>query len=443
MIIKPGNKSDTVLILTAILFLLLFVRNIYILEFEKVIPLFSNHDHFVLDFEYFYKMGIQSITSPARLYCDPDNEGTAVLLLKRNVFHPYPPPAALLFRMFSILPFAYSYAVWSMLIYIVIVITFYLYVNCLHEERFQGESGMWFPLVLCISAAPAFLDSSFGNVNSLLLLLCVVYAWLFKGKKYVRAGVVLSFAFWLKLYPAVLLLTIFKTGEKRKLIGSFMAGISGVFIISLFFIPIEVFKEFFLEITPAYSGQTITHVFNQSLTPALLRLFRGSTDIFFSYDHMVIPLEFRIVTYVVIVSALIVFWYITLKYKASSTCIIAGLCNLIPLITPIGWGYTFVMLYPSLIILYYRGILRTNVTALLYLLCCFALAAPSYHNIEKLSLHYLFKLIYYSRYTISSLLLYCLLLIQVSKNSIVEVCGTPEDKNTPNSCSGQLPVYHP
>lgn len=405
-----------------------------------VIPLFSNHDHFVLDFEYFYKMGMQSITSPARLYCDPGNEGTPVLLLNRNVFHPYPPPAALLFRIFSTLPFAYSYAVWSFLIYIIITVTFYLYINCLHGESFQRESGMWFPLVLCISAAPAFLDSSFGNVNSLLLLLCVVYAWFFKGKKYVRAGVILSFAFWLKLYPAILLLTIFKTGEKRKLACSFLAGTSGVFIISLFFIPIEVFKEFFLEITPAYSGQTITHVFNQSLTPALLRLFRSSTDIFFSYDHMVIPLEFRIVTYVVIVSTLIVFWYITWKYKASSTCIIAGLCNLIPLITPIGWGYTFVMLYPSLIILYYRGIMKSKISALLYLLCWLALAVPSYHSIESLHFPDLVRLIYYSRYTTALIVLYGLLIFQSSKNSIIDESGTPEDKDTPNSCSSQLPV---
>ncbi len=31
-------------------------------------------------------------------------------------------------------------------------------------------------------------------------------------------------------------------------------------------------KKFFLEIVPAYPGQTITHIFNQSLIAAILRI---------------------------------------------------------------------------------------------------------------------------------------------------------------------------
>jgi hypothetical protein len=439
MINKPGNKSKPVLILTASLFVLLFVRYLYILEFKKVIPLFNEHDHFVLDFEYFFEMGKQSISCPGKLYCDPDNEGTPVLLLKRNVFHPYPPPAALLFRIFSTLPFAWSYAVWSFLIYAAIAAAFLLYVRCLEGECCIARSDLWFPFILCLAAAPTYLDSSFGNVNSVVLLLCVVFTWLLKREKYFMAGMILSASFWLKLYPVILILTFYKARKKVMLAGSFLMCTLTIFIFSLLFIPVESFKEFFTDITPAYSAQTITHVFNQSLTSFLLRLARGSTGVFFSYDYTLIPFEIRSISYLLILSALIVFCWVSWRHNASSTCISAGLCNLIPLITPIGWGYTFVMLYPSLIYLYSRGIMKTKVSALLYLFCWCALAVPSYHNVEKFNLPCLFKLIYYSRYTISSLLLYCLLIIQISSKRIHNINYSFENGNTSNCSSGQLP----
>jgi hypothetical protein len=397
---------------TLVFFLILGVRNVYVLQFDKIQPLFKQHNRFVLDFEYFYDMGKQSVTFPEQLYSDPKNEGTPVLLLHRNVFHPYPPPAALFFRIFSLFPFAYSYAVWSFFIYAIIIFAIILYVKCLDKDARDENSGMWFPFILCVSAAPSFLDSSFGNVNSLLLLLCVVYAWFFKCQKFILAGLVLSVAFWLKLYPALLLLTLFKAHKKVRLAGSFLVGVAVIFVLSLFFIPIDVFKEFFFEIAPAYSGQTITHVFNQSLIPALLRVIHSS-DTYFSYDYMLIPPEIRIITSTIIGSVLIVFCLAAWKYEASSACMIAGLCNFIPLITPIGWGYTFVMLYPSLIFLYYHGILKSKIASLLYLFGWFALAIPSYHRIGQFMLPGLAQLVYYSRYTIADILLSGLLFQQM------------------------------
>jgi hypothetical protein len=307
------------------------------------------------------------------------------------------------------------------------------------RECCVARSDLWFPFILCLAAAPTYLDSSFGNVNSVVLLLCVVFTWLLKREKYFMAGMILSASFWLKLYPVILILTFYKARKKVMLAGSFLMCTLTIFIFSLLFIPVESFKEFFTDITPAYSAQTITHVFNQSLTSFLLRLARGSTGVFFSYDYTLIPFEIRSISYLLILSALIVFCWVSWRHNASSTCISAGLCNLIPLITPIGWGYTFVMLYPSLIYLYSRGIMKTKVSALLYLFCWCALAVPSYHNVEKFNLPCLFKLIYYSRYTISSLLLYCLLIIQISSKRIHNINYSFENGNTSNCSSGQLP----
>jgi hypothetical protein len=381
-----------------------------VLESEKIQPLFKNHSHFILDFEYFYGMGKQLTKSPRQLYSDPGNNGTPVLLLHKNVFHPYPPPAALLFRLFSFLPFAYSYALWSFSVYVLIICSFFLLLKCLNTEPKNGASGMWFPLILCISAAPSFLDSSFGNVNSLLLLLCIVYGWSFNNKKYVSAGVTLSVAFWLKLYPALLLIMLFRTNEKWKLAGSFIIGATFILVISLFFIPLEVFKEFFSDIAPAYSKQTTTHIFNQSLAPALIRIV-SPIDSAFNYNYILIPQGIRIAVYVIILSAIVLFCLLAWKYKTSDIYTIAGLCNFIPLITPIGWGYTFVMLYPSMILLYYKNISKKKISFVLYLLCWFALATPSYHRIEQFHVPDILKLVYYSRYTIAAIVL-CFLLFQ-------------------------------
>jgi hypothetical protein len=205
---------------------------------------------------------------------------------------------------------------------------------------------------------------------------------------------------------------LFKTKEKWKLAVSFIAGVALIFVVSLFFIPFEVFKEFFTDIAPAYSKQTITHVFNQSLTPAILRIV-SPLDSLFNYNYILIPPGIRITVYGIILFTIILFCFFAWKHKASDMYIIAGLCNFIPLITPIGWGYTFVMLYPSMIILYYKGINRMKISFLLYLLCWFALATPSFHRIEQIPVPDVIKLIYYSRYTIAAIVLFILLFRQM------------------------------
>jgi hypothetical protein len=384
-------------------------------------------------------MGLRSTTCPAQLYSDQENEGTPILLLNRNVFHPYPPPASLFFRIFSLLSFKYAYAIWSLCIYGLIISALLIFTKSLEKESRGNKSTIWFPFLLCISAAPSSLDASFGNVNSLVLLLCVVYIWLFNNKKLTCAGLVLSAAFWLKLYPALLILTLIKTDKKISLIGGFSAGVVLVFILSLFFIPMQVFKEFFLEIVPAYSGQTITHVFNQSLLPAILRLF-SSTRMCFTYDYILIPAALRIVTSVLIIILLIVYCLLNWKYRTPSTIFFAGLCNFIPLITPIGWGYTFVMLYPSYIILYNRGIMKGKIQTLLYIFCWCGMTTPCYHRIDQYNIPDLIKLIYYSRYTISAILITFLLLQTVitktvKGKAISEIVQEMDSYHQSKSCS--------
>jgi hypothetical protein len=420
--------------------IMLCARNFYVLGFEKIVPLFNQHDHFVLDFEYFYEMGMRTVTCPAKLYSDPGKEGTPVLLLNRNVFHPYPPPAALFFRLFSLIPLKYAYTIWSLCIYVLILSALLIFTKDLEKESHSSKSpAMWFPFLLCISAAPTFLDASFGNVNSLVMLLCVVYIWFFNCRKSISAGIILSVAFWLKLYPALLILTLIKTDKKASLIGGFFSGVILIFIISLFFIPIQVFKEFFFEIVPAYSGQTITHVFNQSLLPAILRII-SSTKTFFSYDYTLIPAPIRIVTYILILLLLSVYCFFNLKYRISSTIFIAGLCNFIPLITPIGWGYTFTMLYPSFIILYYQGIMKKKIQLLLYVLCWCGLATPSYNRIEQYNIPDLIKLIYYSRYTITAIMITILLFQSVTGNKAVKEKAVFETVNEENKKLNNPPV---
>ena len=60
---------------------------------------------------------------------------TNILLLNRTVFHPYPPPAAILFKVFSFLPFAYSYLFYSILVYLIIILSCCLFVSGITELK--------------------------------------------------------------------------------------------------------------------------------------------------------------------------------------------------------------------------------------------------------------------------------------------------------------------
>ena len=390
--------------ITAVLFLFLGIRYIFVQITEKQLPLFKNHSHFLMDFEYFYTMGTRAFSSPRTLYEDPKENGTKMILLNQSVFHPYPPPSSLLFRLFAFLPFPWAYMSWSLFVYLLIGISCTLYAAALKKEG--KERGVpWFPILLSIGAGPTFLDSSFGNVNALLLLLCVLYGYLFVHNRYMTAGLVLSVASWLKLYPLLLLLTLLFARDRFRLLTGFLTGAVTILLVTLLFIPFPLFGEYFLRIAPAYSHQTLTHVFNQSLTASLLRL-ATKEDVFFAYSYVLTPNWIRLFSTLFLATGIsLVFIIRKRRQTLPPLATIAFLCSLIPLVTPIGWGYTFVLTYPALLVLYFSGATSSWPRTLLYVSCWFAFAIPSYHSIEAIGVPWLLRVLYYSRYTLSALVI--------------------------------------
>ena len=328
-----------------------------------------------------------------------------IVELNQYVFHPYPPPASLLFALFTLIPFAWSYLLYSIAVYIVIAVACLLYVNKIKSCGLVTNGKQFLGVLLCICCAPAFLDASFGNVNSLLLLLSVVYIGLLSNRKNVAAGIVLSIAFWLKLYPVLLLEAILFVKNRSRVLWGFSGGVVTIGLVGLQFIPISTFREFFLEIVPAYSHQTVTHAFNQSITATLYRAVLPSS-MFFSYDEILVPLWIRAVALGVLLAGVSIPLIAYLKKKEVTIVhAVAFLCALIPLYTPIGWGYTFVLMYPALLLVFLRRSERNSLALFVCILCWAALAFPSFHRIEGWGIPSWIRLIYYSRYTMADLVI--------------------------------------
>ena len=430
-----SKKNNTLFFLTLLVFIVLGLRYFFVLVTDITLPVFSNHDHLIFDFDYFYHMGSVAFSTPQALYDDPGNNGTILLILNRSVFHPYPPPASIFFRLFSFFPFAWAYLGWSLTIYLIIAISCLLFVKCIGNQ-ISCSRDMRFPLVLTLCAAPTFIDSSFGNVNSVMLLLCVLYTLSFIKKNYLIAGVVLSIAFWLKLYPVLLLLTVLFADKKLRLLAGFSSGVIFIFLITLFILPISTFSDFFLTITPAYAQQTLTHAFNQSLSATALRLISGP-DTYFAYNPVLTPVSIRALTFLLLASSIICVLIIRIHaFSAPLVATSAFICAIIPLITPIGWGYTFVLTYPALLVLYAMGAADSRISGIIYILCWFSLAIPSYHNIEKSGFPTLIRALYYSRYTLSTMVIAAWLLIKMftMKKSLKSVQTTRSEERSTYVC---------
>lgn len=312
---------------------------------DYVLPMFA-HPHFFEDFGLFRGLGERAICQPNDLY-GSESIGTWVEALGARVFHMYSPVAALFFIPLFLVPEAIGYATMSALSYFVGLLACWLYLQTCGREKCCGRPTTWIVLLVTMGGAPLFQDMYMGNVSALTLLCCIMFIYLLGKRHPVLAGVVLGFGFWLKLYPVFLGFLLWNRKDALKCATSFGLAVCALLALSVVWIPFSQHVRFFFEILPAYSKQTTLHSLNQSIHAVFMRGLMGPKS-YCSWNNVLMPLGVRLCAWSVggmwVVIALLLSRRTSLQAIHGAAAVLTGV---VALITPVGWGHTYVLILPA------------------------------------------------------------------------------------------------
>lgn len=344
------------------------------------------------DFSIYYKAAADFGQDPSLLY-------------KMNVpgfdQYLYPPPSILLFYGFSLMPLPTAYLVFIVLMYACLVAGLFVARSLCRDAGLRWSlwefTAFFF---LALASAPAFHNIGLGQVNSLVLLLSLLFLYLLNRQRPVAAGIVLSIAIWIKLYPALLLLAALNKKNRKAIISCAAMGVL-IPVLFLPFIPLPLYEAFlakFLEITKYTSG----HIINQSLTAFLFRFGLPPERIFLWPNIFETTAWIKLLNLLLLAALLVVSW---LRFRADSArsrlLLGAILLSASALFSNLGWGHTYLLSLPLLMVSFplLRRMIGNNILYYLVVLGISALYLIPVHNhpspLDRLP--FIVQNLYYSR----------------------------------------------
>jgi hypothetical protein len=314
---------------------------------DYCIPLVGS-PHFFEDYGLFRGLGERILHQPDALF-DSNVIGTWVVALEQRIFHMYSPVAAVMFVPLALLSIPVGYIAMSTISAFAGLTGCWLFLKALalKPAQYRRTCPTWLGLLLVFACSPIFLDMFSGNVSALTLLHCTLFLFLLHRHHPVLAGVVLASGFWLKLYPVLLVLLLWKRPDMRTAVISFLLALFCFLLFSLAWVPFSQHVRFFFEIVPAYSKQTTLHVLNQSIEALLSRSWMGINS-YESWDNILMPCWIRGFSWGIGIIGIVMASLLLRNSSWMATCSAASvLMNVMALVSPVGWGHTFVLVLPS------------------------------------------------------------------------------------------------
>lgn len=371
------------------------------------------------DFSIYYRAALDFRQDPSQLY-RADAPGFDQYL--------YPPPSILLFSGFSTMPLQTAYMVFIGLMYVCLVASLFLARSLCRDAGLQWTRWEFIAFAfLALASAPVYHNISLGQVNSLVLLLSLLYLFLLNRRKPVAAGIVLAIAIWIKLYPALLLLAAFDRKNRKAVLSCAAAGIL-IPLAMLPFVPISLYEGFldkFLEITKYTSG----HIINQSFTAFLFRFDMPPERIFLWPNIFETPGWIKMLNLALLALLLLVAW-IRRRPGSSENRLMLGavLLSASAMFSNLGWGHTYLLSLSLLMVGF--PLLRQNIRSILYYLLVIGISAlyliPVHNHPSPLDrLPFIVQNLYYSR--LLWLTLFLVMVVLLSRRGTSEAQAQREE----------------
>lgn len=277
----------------------------------------------------------------------------------------YPPFSLVLFYPLSFLAFPLSYTLFSVINTLCCVGVGWLTLKIMKEYstyRIGFRKELFF-LFLCVGLAPIVQNAKHAQINGIIALVSIAALYLALRKSYVTAMVLLSIGFGLKLYPILLAIPItalilFDKEEQNrfKITMYSILGFLGVQVLSLLMIPLSLYEYYFTEYIALLSNYTCLSGFNQSFSGIMMRLLTPDFNAGTWQIVEILPL-FRTITLLLQICG--ISWVVFMIKRKNDLFFTFCLCALImvsmPLLSPLGWEYVYVLCLPLLGVAYVLG----------------------------------------------------------------------------------------
>lgn len=364
------------------------------------------------DFHFYWEAGHRFLADPMSLYLDPAKSDLRGFL--------YPPPSIALFLPFAALPQMVAGSIFRGVSLVAVVMSVdllaRLFESCGLVVR-PGDRGML--VVIALAIGPTFINMLYGQVNTLILLDCLAFRWLLGRRRPLLAGIVLALGVWLKLYPALCLVWVLawerQRHDWRRMLLGFGSAFVAVPVLCLPFVPPALYRVYVSGTLSVTMGRTFQHILDQSLLAAAART-AGPVATYADWrncQYSVSPPAWaRVVNACVALGSFVGFglWSRSpdpARRLAGFFCMLA----VIPIISPLGWSYVYVLALPALFFVLARAPRGLLARTALFVACA-AYLVPATRELRTLRhLPELVGHLFYDRYLFATIVVLGLMFV--------------------------------
>ena len=328
-------------------------------------PLLSNPNALQTDFHYYYEAALRFRADPSRLYLLTDDVIAGFA---------YPPPAILPFVALSHLPLGEALLWMTLGSYAALLSSIGLWITYLYRRGVAVDvrTAIGAGLV-AVALGPSYSNAVFGQVNAFVLLCAVGFVTI--GPRLPAAGgALLAMGIWLKIYPVLMVVIgLWNRSAWRRI--AYAAGAAVLIaLITLPVVPLGAYQTLWSEVLPARFDKTAVHISNQSLI-AFLERFAIPAERFLNWTgEQAVDVGFavRAFNWAFGVAAIALLWRRANRGpRIEAVDSAAAVMALAAVIAPLGWGHTFVLVLP-LVILHLVALRDARAMHVVLVGCCVA-----------------------------------------------------------------------
>jgi alpha-1,2-mannosyltransferase len=358
-------------------------------------PLWNNPNVLQTDFHYYYEAARRfSGGGPLYLASDDVIAGFA-----------YPPPAIVPFVALSKLPLGAALLLFTLASCAALLVSIRWWFGYLRRDGIAIARPTEIALmVIAIALGPSYMNIMIGQVNAFVLASAVGFVW-FATELPPFAAVLLASGIWLKIYPVTLGAIGAWDFRSWKALAWTIVALIGIAIALLPLVPVSAYQAFVSEVLPARIDKTAIHVTNQSLV-AFLERFRYAPEEFLYWtgeEAKTVGGFARLMSGGVAAAMLITLWRSAKAGRGAKST--AGLIALIAVVAPLGWGHTYVMVLPLVMLQLIAMRTAPASSAVIVFLSVLALMLPAGRHLPLDSAPGWLQNLVYSRYLIATLFL--------------------------------------
>ena len=377
-----------------------------------VLPLLGNPNILQTDFHYYYDAALRFRSDHSRLYQLTDDVIAGFT---------YPPPAIIPFVLLSFVPLGTAMAILTASSYAVLLVSIVLWIRYLRQRGVAAtDADAIAAAMVAVALGPAYSNAVFGQVNAWVLACAVMFITIGPLRPAI-GGAALAAGTLLKLYPVLMIAVgLWNRSAWRRIVYGALAAVV-LIVVALPVVPLSAYQVFLGDVLPVRFDKTAVHISNQSLIAFIERFFI-SPDRFLDWtgeQAIAVNGAVRAFNWLFGIVVIALLWRrATRGPRVEAIDSAAGLIALAAVIAPLGWGHTYTLALPLVVLHLVTMRHASTVHGLIVTVCVAALMIPAARRLGVVEgLPAGLQNVIYSRYLLATLILIALQPATDSRNT--------------------------